>query len=131
MSAIPVPTPEESNASNEEYATPNFSQQSSPTTEELERLPEEGPDNILSTAPFLVSPEQPDWDSLEVQNQGYELDPALQLYDPFAVEERGIWPNLFPLSPGPLYSSPTNKAAVILDMCEFPFQVGLWGLRGH
>lgn len=124
MTTIPtVPdTPEEESTSlNDEYGTPVLSQEASSTTEELERLSDEDADGMLSTTPFLESSDQFDWDSLDVQSPGGGLDHELQLYDPFAVQDHGIWPNPFPLSPGPLYSSPTNKAAAILDMCECPF----------
>lgn len=153
MSALPDAQGEELTASSDEHGTPFLTQQASPATEDLEILLNEDPDDILPTGPFLASPElnacsptaglhrsspgffslveQPDGDSPEVQGQDFGLEHALQLYDPFAVEEHGIWRNPFPLSPGPLYSSPTNKAAAILDMCKSPLKMAHRGTNRH
>ena len=79
------------------------------------------PEDRDSSSSSFSMVEQSSWDPMEISSQVDRFESAesaLQLWGRDPLEDQGIWLDPFPLSPGPLYSSPTDKAAGILDMCK-------------
>jgi len=64
-------------------------------------------------------------DDSDFEWQINETGHAMQPYGHGMPQSPNSLANLFPLSPGPLFGSTTQKAAAILDMCEFPFTESL------
>lgn len=59
-----------------------------------------------------------DMDGSDVGWQVHDSGYAMQLYGHGVPQSPSTVANLFPLSPGPLFTGTSQKAAAILDMCE-------------
>lgn len=67
---------------------------------------------------YFLHPSDSTLDGSDFQWQRHGTGHAIQLRRHSPPQSPNLMADLFPLSPGPLFSSTTQKAAGILDMCE-------------
>lgn len=67
---------------------------------------------------LLLHPSDFDLDGSDFRWYRHGSGQAMQLHRHVSPQSPDFVADLFPLSPGPLFSSTTQKAAAILDMCE-------------
>lgn len=95
------------------WSDPGFSGSASHTCTSSPPQSHDCPLGVFSTS------ELPTWNMAGPQWQDHSFELALQLYGQAPMQGgQPLLPNPYPLSPGPLHSNPTDKAAAILDMCE-------------